>query len=83
MFTSLSAYYIYICTILKSRKKVPEYNIIINTGEPDKWAKGFITYHKVNSIPKFKVFANKQFPNWKFATVYDKITRNKIEVIKP
>ena len=62
---------------------MPEYNIIINTGEPDKWAKGFITYHKVNSIPKFKAFAIKQFPNWKFATVYDKISRNKIEVIKP
>ncbi len=63
--------------------KISEYNIIINTGDPLKYNNGYITYHKVNSIAKFKVFANKQFPNWKFATVYDKITRNKIEVIKP
>ena len=51
------------------------YNVIINTGG------AYITYHKVNSIAKFKLFADRKFPGWKFATVYD--GKTKIEVIKP
>ena len=62
---------------------MPEYNIIINTGEPEKFNKGYITYHKVNSITKFKTFASDKFPKWIFANVYDKNTRQKSEVIKP
>lgn len=60
-----------------------EYNIIINTGSEIVGNKGYVTYHKVSSIEKFKVFAAAKYPNWKFATIYDKITRAKIEVIKP
>jgi hypothetical protein len=57
------------------------YNVIINTGNSTLGKSGYITYHKVNSISKFKSFADKKFPDWKFATVYDKQTREKIEVI--
>jgi hypothetical protein len=60
-----------------------QYNIIINTGIENEGSKGFITYHKVSSIDKFILFANSKYPYWKFATVYDKVTRNKIKVIKP
>jgi hypothetical protein len=60
-----------------------EYNIIINTGSEDLGNKGYITYHKVSSIDKFMLFARTKYPRWKFATVYDKETRTKIEVIKP
>jgi len=60
-----------------------EYNIIINTGSTSVGVNGYITYHKVSSIEKFKQFASNKYPNWKFATVYDKATRTKIEVIKP
>jgi len=60
-----------------------EYNIIINTGAENLGNKGYITYHKVSSIDKFKLFACTKYPEWKFATVYDKATREKLEVIKP
>lgn len=60
-----------------------EYNIIINTGNKILGNQGYITYHKVSSIDKFKLFAGKKYPDWKFATVYDKATRAKIEVIHP
>ena len=60
-----------------------EYNIIINTGNEALGKKGFITYHKVSSIPKFKLFADRKYPAWIFATVYDKVTRIKLEIIKP
>ena len=59
------------------------YNIIINTGSENLGNKGYITYHKVSSIEKFKQFANTKYPSWKFATVYDKATRTKIKVIQP
>jgi hypothetical protein len=60
-----------------------EFNIIINTGDLSQGKSGFITYHKVSSVEKFRKFANEKFPKWLFATVYDKSTRDKIEVIKP
>jgi hypothetical protein len=64
-------------------KKTMQYNIIINTGIESEGNQGFITYRKVNSIDKFILFANSKYPYWKFATVYDKATRNKVKVIKP
>ena len=60
-----------------------EFNIIINTGDEALGNKGYIKYRKVSSVPKFKLFAASKYPLWKFATVYDKKTREKIEVIKP
>lgn len=60
-----------------------EFNIIINTGSIEIGNKGYVTYHKVASIDKFKLFASRKYPQWKFATVYDKASRAKIEVIKP
>ncbi len=60
-----------------------EFNIIINTGSEILGNKGFVTYHKVSSIEKFKLFAAAKYPEWKFATIYDKNTRAKLEVIKP
>jgi hypothetical protein len=62
---------------------VVEYNIIIFTGNIEVGNKGFITYHKVSSIPKFIEFAAKTYPDWKFANVYDKKTRAKVDTIKP
>jgi hypothetical protein len=57
------------------------FNIIINTNEIQLGNKGYITYHKVNSIDKFRRFADKKYPNWRFATIYDNNTREKLEVI--
>jgi len=59
------------------------YNVIINTGDINTGANGYVTYHKVNSILKFKLFASNRYPKWKFATVYDHSTKSKIEIIKP
>lgn len=70
---------------IKSRKKVSKiiYNIIIFTDNLKLGNKGYITYHKVNSLDKFIIFANQTYPDWKFATIYNNATREKIEVIKP
>jgi hypothetical protein len=45
--------------------------------------KGYITYHKINDINKFRTFVTGKYPDWKFATVYNNITKEKLEVIKP
>lgn len=60
-----------------------EFNIIVNTGNDALGNKGFITYHKVNSIDKWKIFCANKYPNWIFANVYDHKTKIKIETIKP
>lgn len=57
------------------------YNVIINTGSPDVGKNGYITYHKVNCINKFKLFATNKYPNWIFANVYNNLTREKIQTI--
>ena len=59
------------------------YNIIINTGVVTEGYMGFITYRKINSIERFRKYVNRRHPNWRFATLYDKVTRDKIKVIKP
>lgn len=59
------------------------FNVIINTGDISTGANGYVTYHKVNSVSKFVLFASNRYPNWKFATIYDHATKGKIEVIKP
>ena len=58
------------------------YNIIINTGDLNTGSNGYVTYHKVHSIPKFKEFASNRYPKWKFATVYNNATKEKMEIIK-
>lgn len=66
-----------------------EFNIIINTGDEALGNRGYIKYRGVSSIDKFKLFASTKFPNWLFATVYDKSIINadgkatKTGVIKP
>lgn len=58
------------------------YNIIIFTNDINIGNKGYITYHKVNSLSNFIEFANKTYPDWKFLTLYNHATKEKIEVIK-
>ena len=58
------------------------YNVIIQTGDCKNYNKGFISYHKVNSMDKFKVFADSKFPDWRFITVYDHKTRAKLYTAK-
>jgi hypothetical protein len=63
-----------------------EYNIIIFTGDESLGNKGFITYHKCSDMPdffRFRRLANSKYPNWKWATVFDKITKEELCVIKP
>ena len=58
------------------------FNCILQTGDGTKGNKGFITYHKVANIDKFKVFIKEKFPNWTFFHVYNHATRKHIETIK-
>ena len=58
------------------------FNIIIFTGNIQIGNKGFVTYHKVNSIDKFKKFALGKYPDWKFLTVYDNTTKEKLYTLK-
>lgn len=59
------------------------FTVIIFTGDSTTGRNGFIKYRNVNNINKFKKFACEKFPRWRFATVYDKISRRKLELIKP
>lgn len=59
------------------------YNIILFTDDLQSGNKGFVKYRDVGDIEKFRLFVNKKFPKWKFATVYNHKTKEKIEVIKP
>jgi hypothetical protein len=45
--------------------------------------KGFITYHKVSNLAKFRAFVSAKYPEWIFYTIYDKATRQKVAVEKP
>lgn len=62
---------------------VPVYNVIVNVGDVNLGNKGYITYHKISSINKFKTFISTKYPLWKFGTVYNNSTKEKIEIIKP
>ncbi len=59
------------------------FNIIVYTGDPFCGKAGFITYHKVSSIEKFKKFISEKYKAWKFATVYYHSDRSFKEIIKP
>lgn len=62
-------------------KKV--YNAIVFVGDINSGNKGYITYHKISSLEKFKLFLGVKYPQWKFATIYEHFTKSKIEVITP
>lgn len=58
------------------------YNIIVNVGDSTIGNSGYIKYRKISSLERFKSFLNTKYPNWVFATVYDKETREKLDVLK-
>lgn len=59
------------------------FNVIVYTGSDTIGNNGYVKYRKVNSINKFRIFINSKYPNWKFATIYDNTTKEKISIIKP
>jgi|APGre2960657444_1045066.scaffolds.fasta_scaffold42521_3 hypothetical protein len=59
------------------------YNAIVFTDDLKVGQNGYITYHKINNLIKFKNFITRKYPNWKFATVYNNVTKEKLEIIKP
>jgi hypothetical protein len=54
----------------------------VNVGDATIGNNGYIKYRKISSLERFKSFLNTQHPNWVFATVYDKETREKLDVLK-
>jgi hypothetical protein len=58
------------------------YNAIVNVGDDSIGNKGFITYHKISFLTKFKSFIDTKYPKWRFVTIYDKETREKLDVWK-
>lgn len=56
---------------------------IVNTGNTGIGDKGYIKFHNVNGIEKFVDFITRDYPLWKWATVYDKKTREKLGRIHP
>ncbi len=59
------------------------YNAIVCTNDAKIGNKGFITYHKINDLIKFKQFISSKYPKWSFANVYDNKTKAKLEMIRP
>lgn len=59
------------------------YNAIVCTNDANIGNKGFITYHKINDLIKFKKFISIKYPKWTFANVYDNNTKAKLNMIKP
>lgn len=57
------------------------YNAIVNVGDTSQGSKGYIKYRKISSMERFKVFLDSKYPQWRFATIYDYSTREKIKVI--
>ncbi|PIP53761.1 MAG: hypothetical protein COS14_09485 [Bacteroidetes bacterium CG02_land_8_20_14_3_00_31_25] len=58
------------------------FNIILFTNNENIGNKGYIKYRKVYDLCKFKLFAEKKYPNWKFLNVYDNKTKHFIETVK-
>lgn len=59
------------------------YNAIVNVGDNSQGNNGYMKYRKISHLERFKLFLSGKYPQWKFATIYDHETREKIEVIKP
>lgn len=58
------------------------YTAIVNVGNTSIGNNGYIKYHKISSLEKFKSFLNGKYSEWIFATIYDRETKEKIQVIK-
>jgi hypothetical protein len=58
------------------------YNAIVMVGDTSIGNQGFVPYHKISFLTRFRTFLDTQHPKWRFATIYDKETRQKIEVWK-
>jgi hypothetical protein len=57
------------------------FNVIVCTGDVSKGNKGFITYRKQTSFNRFRSFCNREYPSWRFMTVYDRKTNEKEVII--
>lgn len=55
------------------------YTAIVMVGDTSIGDKGFIKYRKISFLTKFRTFIDTQHPKWRFATIYDKETRQKLE----
>jgi len=53
------------------------FNAILFTGDVSKGDKGYITYMKQTSIKRLELYFNDKYPNWKYYTMYDRITNEK------
>ena len=58
------------------------YNAVVNVGDTSKGNNGYITYHKISSLERFKLFLGSDHPKWIFMRLYDHKTKEEIEVIK-
>jgi hypothetical protein len=58
------------------------YTAVVNVGDTSIGNNGYMKYHKISHLGRFKLFLGGKFPKWKFATIYDRETKEKIEVIK-
>lgn len=58
------------------------YNVIVNVGDDTIGNNGFVKYHKISSLERFKSFLNTKYPKWAFATVYDYETKQKTDILK-
>jgi hypothetical protein len=59
------------------------FNVIINTGDEHAGMNGYITWHKVSNLDKCRAAITRKYPGWRFATVFDHRSREKLKVIKP
>ena len=60
-------------------KTKAKYNVIAKCGEKQEDFKKW----RCSNLISFYKFLDKDYPNWQFFTVYDKITRTKLEVFSP
>ena len=58
------------------------YNVIVNVGDATIGNNGYVKYRKISSLERFKSYISVKYPSWVFATVYDKETREKLDVLK-
>jgi len=59
------------------------FNAIVNVGVAELGNNGYVKYRKISHLERFKSFLGDKYPLWKFATIYDHETRDKIKVIVP
>ena len=59
-----------------------DYNVIVNVGDATIGNNGYVKYRKISSLERFKSYISVKYPSWVFATVYDKETREKLDVLK-